>query len=405
MMVYSGLCGDITYAYGIFLPALNQTFHWSRSALSGPYGLFYLVGGLLGPMAGISITRFGARKNIIFFNCVAALGLAGLSQVKALWHVYLFFGVMAGLGIAFAEFIPITTVINNWFIRKRSMAMGLLFASGGVGGFIMPPLISRLISVLGWRSAWVCLAVLHLVLTVFFGGILIKSKPEDVGQQPDGIMETFPETKAVQSAVAGPVYQTGEDWTVKEALQAPALWLIMALFSIVLFVSSMLTTHQVAYLQDLHFSPFLSATALGLLIGMSIIGRLACGLLGMRFGARTLAVFFLAGMGSGILFLIIARGRFFVYLYSILTGIGFGGMIVLMPNLISAYFGRTHYARIIGWTAPVVTLISAGGPSLAGFLYDTTGSYRTSWTIAAGAVLIGIALAVLARPPQRVSVR
>ncbi|MBI5605878.1 MAG: MFS transporter, partial [Deltaproteobacteria bacterium] len=158
MAAYAGLCGNITYAYGVFLPAMSQTFLWSRSALSGPYTLFFIVGGLLGPVAGLSVARFGARRNIIIFNFIAALGLLGLSQVRALWQVYLFFGVLAGLGIGFGEFIPITSVINNWFIRKRSLAMGLLFASGGVGGFVLPPLISRIISVLGWRWAWVWLA-------------------------------------------------------------------------------------------------------------------------------------------------------------------------------------------------------------------------------------------------------
>jgi len=116
MAAYAGLCGNITYAYGLFLPAMSETFHWSRSALSGPYVLFFLLGGLLGPVAGMTVARFGPRKNIIGFNIVAALGLFGMSQINTIWQIYLFFGVMGGLGIAFGEFIPLTTVINNWFI-------------------------------------------------------------------------------------------------------------------------------------------------------------------------------------------------------------------------------------------------------------------------------------------------
>jgi MFS family permease len=400
MAAYAGICGDITYAYGLFLPVMSQTFHWSRSALSGPYVLFFVVGGLLGPLAGMTIARFGPRKNIIGFNFIAALGLLGLSQTQAIWQVYLFFGVMAGLGIAFGEFIPITTVINNWFIRRRSMAMGLFLASGGIGGFVFPPLISKLISGMGWRWAWVYLAGQHLLLTVVLGGILIRNRPEDRGQNPDGIFETTGQPRMGQASRPGLVYQTAVDWTAGEAMRTPTLWMIMALFSIILFVTNMLTTHQVAYLQDLKFSPLLSATALGLMLGMSIIGRLACGFLGMRFEGRHLAVFFLTGMGLGLLALIQARGIFFIHLYSILMGIGFGGMIVLMPNLLGAYFGRTHYSRIVGWTAPVVTLISAGSPTLAGFLYDATGNYFLPFSMAAVFVLVGVVLAILLRPPS-----
>jgi hypothetical protein len=94
MLAYGGLCGDITYAYCIFLPAMGESFHWSRSALSGPYGLFLIFGGILEPVAGMTVSRFGARKNIILCNIVAVIGLLGISRVAALWYVYLFFGVM-----------------------------------------------------------------------------------------------------------------------------------------------------------------------------------------------------------------------------------------------------------------------------------------------------------------------
>jgi MFS family permease len=135
------------------------------------------------------------------------------------------------------------------------------------------------------------------------------------------------------------------------------------------------------------------------MLGMSILGRLACGFLGMRFEGRHLAVFFLASMETGIICLMHGQGMVFIHLYSILTGIGFGGMIVLMPNLFGAYFGRTHFSRIFGWTSPVVTLISAGSPSLAGLLYDATGNYFIPFSIAVAFVGTGIILALLLRPP------
>jgi MFS family permease len=397
MLVYGSLCGTATYAYGVFLPAMSETFGWSRSALSAPYGFFFIVGGLLGPVAGMTIARFGARKNIVACNIVVVLGLLCMSQVGAIWHVYLFFGIMAGAGIAFGEFIPITTVINNWFIRKKSLAMGLLFASGGIGGCAMPPLISWVILNLGWRWAWACLAAIHLVLGVLIAGLLIRGRPEDVGQVPDGINPTADSADTLQVSVSR-VYQTATDWEVGAALRSSALWMIAALFAIILFILNMLGTHQVAYLQDLGFSPMVSATALGTMLGLSIIGRLLSGYLGMRFEGRHLAVFFLASLGSGVVCLLFARHIFAVYLYSALTGIGFGGMIVLMPNLFGAYFGRTHYARIIGWTTPVVTLSAAVSPYLAGALYDATGKYTVPFSINIALIVLAIGIALKLRP-------
>ena len=397
MLVYGSICGTTTYAYGVFLPAMESAFGWSRSAISGPYALFFIVGGLLGPLAGIAIDRFGARRNIVLCNCVVVLGLLGMSQVNAIWHMYLFFGVMAGVGIAFGEFIPITTVINNWFIRKRSMAMGLLFTSGGLGGFFMPPLISAMIGNLGWRWAWVGLALFHLMVCVLGGGLIVRGRPEDVGQTPDGVV-VDPPPPTGGSKIRVRVYHTEKDWEVGQALRAPALWMITSLFAIILFVLNMLSTHQVAYLQDLGYSSLAAATGLGMMLGFSIIGRLLSGLLGMRFEGRHLALFFLGCMGAGIVSLLHAGGMYAVYLYSAFTGIGFGGMLVLVPNMLGSFFGRTHYGRIIGWTTPLVTLTAAISPNLAGALYDATGRYTVPFAIGLLLIVVGMAVAILLRP-------
>lgn len=398
MLAYGGICGDVTYAYGVFLPSMNETFGWHRLALSGPYTLFLVIGGLLGPLVGWTIARFGARKNIILGNIFAALGLLGMSQVSEIWHVYLFFGVMGGLALALAEFLAVTTVINHWFIRRRSLALGFLFASGGIGGFFLPPLIISFISDLGWRWAWVCLAGIHLLLTVILAGCLIRNTPEGEGQVPDGQAPESPSENFYRSTKKS-VYSTPIDWSAGNAMRTPALWILLILFSALLFVTNMLTTHQVAYLRDLQYSPMVSATALGLMLGMSILGRLLSGVLGMQFDGRHLAAIFFSCMGLGIVSLMNAQEIFFVYLYSILTGIGFGGMIVLLPNLMGAYFGRTHFSRIVGWTTPVVTLASAISPALAGYFYDVTGGYFLPFAIAAALLFGCVLLAFLARPP------
>ncbi len=399
MLAYGAICGAVTYGFGVFLPSMSESFGWSRSALSGPYTLFLMIGGLLGPLAGVTVARFGARKNIILGNAAAALGLLGMSQVGEIWQVYLFFGVMGGLGLAFAEFLAATTVINHWFVRKRSLALGFLFASGGIGGFLMPPFISALISGLGWRFAWAALACVHLIMGVVGAGWLIRNKPEEEGQFPDGhaSQEQF---DAWREKETGPVYHTREDWGVRDALRTPALWILLCLFSVLLFATTMLTAHQVAYLQDLHYSPMVSATALGLMLGTSILGRLLSGVLGMRFKGMHLAAVFMACMGFGFLSLMNARDLFFVYLYSILTGLGFGGMIVLLPHTMGAYFGRANFSRIVGWTTPIVTLASAASPLLAGFLHDSTGSYTLPFAVATALIFACCLLALAARPPK-----
>lgn len=399
MLAYGSICGNVTYAFGVFLPSMGAEFSWNRSILSGPYTLFLIIGGMLGPLAGWTVSRFGARKNIIGGNLLAVMGLAGMSQVSEIWHVYLFFGVMGGLALAFAEFLSATTVINHWFVARRSLALGFLFAAGGAGGFLLPPLISWLIGASGWRFTWMILSGIHLLFGVILAGLLIRNTPEEEGRFPDGHASREQFDRAFH-AVNGPVYHTRTDWTLRDALRTKALWLLLVLFSVLLFAHNMMTTHQVAYLQDLHYSPMVSATALGLMLGMSILGRLLCGILGMRINGRYLAAFFMACAGAGVLSLLYAGQVFFVYLYSILTGVGVGGMIVLLPQTMGAYFGRKHFSRIVGWTTPAVTLASAASPMLAGLLYDVTGSYTLPFTIAAALVFGCVFLSLTLHPPR-----
>jgi MFS family permease len=398
MLAYGSICGNVTYSFGVFLPSIGQTFGWSRSMLSSSYTFFLMIGGLLSPVAGLTVARFGARKNIVWGNIIASLGLLGMSQVSQIWHIYIFFGIMCGVGMAFSEYLSATTVINNWFLQKRSLALGFLFAAGGASGLVMPPLISFLISSLGWRQSWVCLAGFHLLLGVVLAGFMIRNTPEEMGQFRDSMALT-PGVSATTDVAESSSQSTVADWSLRDALLSPFLWIIVALFSLLFFVYLMLVTHQVVYLQDLGYRPMLSAQALGLMLGMSILGRMISGVLGLRFDGRHLVMAFLGLMILGVVSLMNAREIVFVYAYSVLTGIGFGGLIVIRPNLIGAYFGRTNFSRIVGWTAPVVTIASAAGPLFAGFLFDRTDGYRLPFAIAVALLFGGCVLAFFLRPP------
>jgi MFS family permease len=400
MAVYFAMCGNYVYSFGVFLPVFSEEFNWSRTALSGTLTASEVAWGMIGPLIGISISRFGARRNIFVGNMVAALGLLGMVYVDELWHVYLFYGALAGIGISFGSFLSITTMVNDWFIRRRSLAMSLVLAAGGVGGLIFPPFISWLITNLGWQVAWVFLAGIHLVLAVVIGGVLVRNKPEEMGQLPDGDTSLAAGGTSADRASATRVYQTPVDWTVRAALSTRSLWLILACDLALWFPLGILIIHQVAYLQDRGFSSLTAASALGLMVGISIIGRLSFGVLGTRFEGRYLIAACLALVFAGMIALMNAKTLPLVYTCSVLCGIGYGGMLVNIPVILGAYFGRTHYARILGWTAPVRTVFGAGSPLIAGLIFDVTGSYMLAFQ--AGVVLLGVGfiLAFLARPPK-----
>jgi len=188
MLVYFTTSGTFFYSYGVFLPAMCSEYGWSRALVGGGLSVALLGFGLPSPLVGASINRFGPRANIAFGNLVVAVGLAGMSIATEVWQIYLFYGILVGLGSAFGLYLTCTTVVNNWFIRKRSLGMGLVISAGGLGGFLFPPLATWLISNIGLQMAWLVLAIIQLACAVLMGGlILVRNRPEDMGQLPDGI--------------------------------------------------------------------------------------------------------------------------------------------------------------------------------------------------------------------------
>jgi MFS family permease len=399
IVTYMAFGGCVLYSYGVFLPEMSAELSTNRSILSAPYGLQGLICGLMGPIIGISVARFGPRRNIMVGNLVSGCSLIGMFFITEVWHIYILF-ILLGFAIGFGTFNPCTTVANNWFIRRRSLAVSLVVAAIGLGGLIFPMLISWLISRVGWRWSWAALGSVYILLAVIMPGILIRDNPEDMGQTPDGINYKNDNDTIITNDKISRVYQTPVDWNVAEAIRSRTFWMILIVVGVHTFNLNMLATQEVVYLQDKGFDPLLAASVWSLLIVVNSLAKLLMGVLGLRFESRHLAIAALASYGVGNLLLLNAHNTFTIYLSSIFNGIGYGGVVVLYPIFIGAYFGRKNYQRIIGCMSPFVFLIGFSSPIFAGHIFDTTSSYFWAFIVAIILVIIGMICAVLAKPPQ-----
>ncbi|UCH02471.1 MAG: MFS transporter [Candidatus Bathyarchaeota archaeon] len=399
MLVYFTGCGIFFYSYGVFLPTMCDELGWSRAAMAAGLSLGTLTFGLPSPLIGASIARFGPRINMVLGNLLAAIGLAGVSLVQEVWHLYFFYS-LSGLGIGFGMYMASTTVVNNWFIQKRSLGMGLVIAAGGMGGFVLPPLVTWLISSIGWQMSWVVVAGIHFTIAVLMGGlILIRNRPEDLGQGPDGL-STEPASEKEGIDNRSRVDQSPVDLLTKQEMHKPTTWLIAAINAANFFAIGAVMAHQVAYLKDLSFTPMVAAMALSLVSGMSIVGRLGFGALALRFDVRRLAIVSFAVQLIGLAILLTTANLALIYVYAVLFGISCGGLIVALPTFIGEYYERTYYAQILGTIFPLGTIAEAMGPVLAGAIHDATATYTLAFTLVTAFSLVGLVCAILVRPPK-----
>ena len=153
LIVIIPMGGAFLGSFGVLLPEITKEFSWGRGEVSIALTLGILAFGMPSPLYGILANRFGPRRLIIIGNALAALGLAGVSLVQEVWHLY-FLYLLTGLGMGVGGFIADTAIVNNWFIRRRSLALGIMQSCSGMAGFIYPPFATAMVEGIGWRPTW-----------------------------------------------------------------------------------------------------------------------------------------------------------------------------------------------------------------------------------------------------------
>lgn len=388
--------GALINSFGVLLPVVTGEFGWSRAEVSLALTLGILSFGLPSPLFGIFINRLGPRKTIIFGNALAALGLAGIYLAGEVWHFYGFY-ILVGLGGGFGGYIACTTLVNNWFVRRRSLALGIFQASAGLGGFIFPPLTTALIAAIDWRAAWLVLAGIILAVPVLIGGVfLIRNRPEDMGLTPDGNPpESLPEKQPMPAAEA-----KHSGWGVLKVMKTPTPWFIGGLAAANSFTIGMLATHQIAHVQDIGYEPMTAATTLSVMSVSSLFGSLLFGFLALRIKVRRLAFGAFISQLAGLTILLTAKELGLLYFFAVLVGLSGGALTTTLPTLVGSYYPRERYAEVLGMVFPFQIIANAAAGTIAGAIFDATDSYTPAFIAAAVLSLAGLCFAVLARPPK-----
>jgi MFS family permease len=401
-VMYFAMTGLLLYSFSVFLPFLYKAFGWSRASISWANSLAMVATGIASPFAGVAVVRYGARKAIAAGGILCALCFVIASFHYQLWQLYLAYAVLFGLGGSLCGMLTLTTIVNNWFIKKRPLALSILLTAGGFGGFVLVPFIAMTINWLGWRNAYLALAAMIFVLLVVLPSLLVINKPEDLGQVPD---EIWSEDKKDSSPDKQNLYGTPVDFTAAEAIRTSSFWFLTILATAFMFGIQGFLLHQMAFLQDINISSGIASIIFSFYVLVSTLGRLAMGFLGIRHPTKPMAIIAMFFLILGLTILLWAKTLPVIFLYNLFIGLGVGGAYVAIMNLLPLYFGKTNYPKIIGLVLPFSTIIGSLGSPLTGWIYDITGSYKLAWEMAILILTIGLVSLILARPPVHPSMR
>ncbi len=213
------------YSFGTFFPYLIKEFNWDRSSLAGAFSLYAFMYTLLAAIVGRLTDRFGPRIVLIVGSACLGTGIGLISQVKALWHLYAFFGLLASWGMS-ATYITSNTTIVKWFIEKRGLALGIAQSGLGVGAIIIPQLSGILIHAFGWRQALLILGG-FVFIALFMGAFFLIGDPEKTGSQPYGRHNKIWSESLVN--IQGGIYKE-VNWSVGKAIRTESFWVLTFIF-------------------------------------------------------------------------------------------------------------------------------------------------------------------------------
>jgi MFS family permease len=383
--------GPAVATLSVFVEPLTREFGWSRTALSGAVSLGGLMAALVSPLIGPMLDRRGSRLVLCLAIAVNGVALLLLSLTPSLLIFYLLFCV-ARMNWAGPFDLGIYGALNNWFLARRTVAASILNLAQ-VFGLVAMPLIAQFAMLHGgWRTGWLALGVVVLVVGFMPVWLFLVRRPEDMGLEPDRIALT--EHNTAVAPVAEPRFSR------REAIRTPAFWLLMLYTVMVYPVQAGVSLHQAAHLTARGLDSTTAAFVVSGLALMSMLTTAACAFIPRRLPVRFPLAAAAALMGVGTLLLPSVTAAADGFLAAGLFGLGLGAMLTLTPVAWAEYFGRANYGAIRGYALSAQVLAQATGPLLSGVLYDWTGAYTVS--LHCFAVLAGLALiAALAAIPSR----
>ncbi len=382
---------------GLFFKPMSEGLGWSRGAMSGAISLRSVTTALTGPFYGPKVDAWGPRPFVLVGAVTAGLATASLAVVTELWHFYILYGVISAVALMGFGGLVMGTAVSKWFVRRRGRALGLADLGSAMGVALLIPLVQWLISTLGWEGAWIALGALTTAI-MFPAAFLTRRQPEDYGLQPDGLPGDDPPPaagieKTNDASGLEPV------WTRAQAIRTPVFWLLLLTFNISGLALLGVVVHQIPHITDRGFSTVQAATALSVWAVFSGISRVTFGFLAERIQIRYLIVVVMVGSAAGLALLLWLANLWVLYAFAVVYGL-FRGAWVLMNTMVWAeYFGRRFLGSIRGVVMPFNVVSNAGGPLLAGSLFDIKDDYSLVLQVFIGCYLLAGLLAYLAKPP------
>ena len=371
----------VNYTFGVFFKPLLAEFGWTRASTSAAYSISTFLAGFLGIFAGRLTDRFSAKVVSIAGGCFLGIGCILMSQINAIWQFYLVYGLIISAGIGGCWPSLIATV-PKWFVLRRGLMTGTAASGIGIGMLVIPPFISRLIPIYGWRTSYIILGTFTLVLIVI-AALFMKRDPHQLGQPLYG-------ENRVKQGMKPPAAKM---LSFQEMIHSWHFWMVCAIYFCFGFGLHTIMVHIVPHAIETGIHPETAAGLMAVIGGTSVLSKLVVGSASDRIAVRPSLAFNFILLIAALLWLQLAHNLWMLYLFAFAFGFAYGGIMTLQSLLSAELLGLSSLGLILGSVSFIYTIGSAVGPVLSGYIFDVTVSYKIAFLICA--ILAAVALTVV----------
>jgi len=382
------------HSRGIFMPYWMEEFSVDRAALSFMISCVLFTGSVVAPLTGFLLDKYPLRRIVVMGWLWLAIGYVLVQSTEDYRSLFLVLLLFQGVGWTYVGPLAQTKLMVNWFSRHRGMALGIAIMGISVAGVVMPVVNTYFAETLGWRQTYLVYAAFLIVVMVPATLFLVRQKPQDIGQWPDGADEA----PVAQAAPAQPV---GLRAMYMEFLTSKAFWSVVLTFGLMNGVYSALITHLPSYLTgELDYSMFDASFVLSVAGGCAIVGKIVMGWMMDNFPAKVTVMLSVAVYLTSTLVFMWVSSYPMLILAAGLFGLAFGGMVPVRSVLLSRLFGTARFSRVNGLLsfclAPATFWVA-----ITGLIADRTGSYEAVFQVWAIAFVLAGLVTAFIRLPNR----
>jgi MFS family permease len=368
------------FSFGVMFKPMIEEFGWDRGSISFAFFLNMTLYALSLTVVGRFYDRYGPKWVIIISTVFLSAGYMLISVIGSLWQFFVFYGIIAGVGLGGPSLTLMAAVASKWFRKWRGAAISLALSGSSIGQFALIPLFTVFVSHSGWRLSYLYIGSIMLLVNIAVAIFVIKGDPENIGQRPFG---ENPHEKGTRREPFISPGETSLDLNLGEAMRSWSFWLFLIAMFICGSGDFLVTTHLIPLVTDYGFSPIRAGHMQAWLGLMSLAGMMVAGPVSDLIGNKVpIAITFLLRF---VLFLLIVKYQSLLSFYVFALAFGFTLLVTapLNTTLIGRLYGCSHLGLLTGFVTTIHHLGGGFWAYMGGVIFDRTGSYRLVFILSA----------------------